>query len=293
MLSKQNNVKKHKLSKAVLFFAVLMFVLMTGMIDYLSHGEIGFSIFYVIYVAISAWILGVGPSSFMIVLASVLRIVVLTKYGILSIESSITYVNFALYTGTLFVISLGISYFRSSLDLQKKFLRVDAITNLGNAQFLRETLSKELSRSNRSSKAFSVVVAQSDSYVNLASKYGEELAKSILKNFAQLFSTSLRETDECSFINENCFVVVLAETDNEGTKVVLNRLEQKLHSLYAQQENVHECLLRAVSFEALPPTVDATVEVIQEVSDAQISDRVLAQWNYIKNEDGNLILNKI
>lgn len=293
MRFKQNQESKHKLSKIVLYVAMLMFIFMTGMIDYLSQGEIGFAIFYVIYVAISAWVFGVATTSSLIILSSILRIVVLTKFGVLDPGIQVTYVNFALHLGVLFIIAIGVSYFRKSLNKQKQFLRMDAITNVGNAQFLRETLSKELSRAKRYSKPFSVIVAQSDSYEKLSARYGEGIAKSILKSFAQLFTTSLRETDECSFINENCFVMVLAEADCNGAKVVLDRLEQKLHSLYAQQEKIHECLLKAVSFEALPLNVDSAVKVIQQISETKVIDKSLAQWTYAQTSDDEFVLTNV
>lgn len=291
--SRDKASRKIKFSKCLLFVSMLLFTLMTGLIDFLTHGEIGFSIFYVVYIALMSWMLGVGSSAVIIFIASVLRIVVLTKYGSLSAESLVTYVNWALYTGVMFVISLGISYFRKSLELQRKYQRRDFITDLGNAQDLRETLSRELSRAKRHTKVFSVVVAQSDSYSHLIRRYDESKAKLILKSFAKLFSSSLRETDACTFINENCFVLILPESDSAGTTVVLERLNKRLHSLYAQQDNVHECMLRALSFEALPANVDMAIDLIEEINCFEVEGKDFVQWSYSKLENDNLELKEV
>lgn len=285
--------KQLKVSKIIFFSSMLAFILMTALIDFLSHGEIGFSGLYVVYIAISSWMLGVESTLILILLASVFRITVMTKYQILSISSMSTYVNWALNTGILFLVSFGVSYFRRSLDQHKLLMRIDSITKVGNAQFLRETLSKELSRSNRYSKSFSVLIAESDSYSKLASKYGESEAKSLLRSFAKLFSNSLRETDETTFINENTFVLVLAEADAAGAKVVLDRLDKYLHCFYAQQYKVHECRLRTLSFETLPESVDAALTLIQEVSELDKEDAKLPQWKTLKNENNEIVINEI
>lgn len=292
--NKVRSHRHHQVSKFVLFVAMFLFTLMTGLIDFLTHGEIGFSVLYIIYISICSWMLRVGLTTFLILLSSILRIVVMTKYGQLSSEELVTYVNWTLNTGVMFVIALGISYFRKSIDAQKQYLRKDSITNLGNAQHLREVLSSELSRSKRYSEPFSIVIARSDSYSILSKKYSEDQAKSILGKFAKVFASSLRETDSCCFINEDSFIIVLAEADSKGAMAVLERLEQRLHRLYAQQiKLIHECLLKTLTFEALPLSVDVAIEQIEKVNETNVGDRTLVQWTYKSEDKENFILSEI
>ena len=106
-----------------------------------------------------------------------------------------------------------------------KLAIMDSLTNVYNRHFLNEVLKKEIERSDRYKKPFSVLLIDVDNFKTINDTYGHLKGDSVLKIIADLLSEQVRQSDILARFGGDEFVIILLETELECAKKVAQIIE--------------------------------------------------------------------
>jgi diguanylate cyclase (GGDEF)-like protein len=107
----------------------------------------------------------------------------------------------------------------------------DPLTTIYNRRFINEFLMKEIERSKRSKKHFSIVICDIDNFKAINDTYGHLSGDIVLKTFSQLLSNNIRNLDVVGRYGGDEFVIILPEATNEIARNVIERLKLKIEGM--------------------------------------------------------------
>ena len=110
----------------------------------------------------------------------------------------------------------------------KKLASHDELTGCVNLRAILELLEKEIVRSRRYKKKFSVIMIDIDDFKKKNDEYGHPVGNDILVAFAKAIKNSLRSIDTVGRYGGEEFIVILPETEAQQSLVVLNRIRNSL-----------------------------------------------------------------
>ena len=106
--------------------------------------------------------------------------------------------------------------------------RIDPLTGLPNRRRCEEALSVEVARAQRFGTDLAVVVADLDDFKGVNDRHGHAVGDDVLRVFAVVLATSLRETDLAGRWGGEEFVLLLPGSDAEGAAHLAERVREGL-----------------------------------------------------------------
>lgn len=148
-----------------------------------------------------------------------------------------------------------------SLDLAT---RVDPMTGLANRRDIMEKMERELSRSERHQRTFSVMLVDLDNFKQLNEKYGYNDGDDVLVEVARVLMACVRNEDVCARWGGEEFLFLLTETSIEGATTLARKVLDSISMTefkanrpgiritasiglceYRTGQTIHECITRA------------------------------------------------
>lgn len=108
-----------------------------------------------------------------------------------------------------------------SLDLAT---RIDPMTGLANRRDIMEKMERELSRSERHQRSFSVMLVDLDNFKKLNEKYGYNDGDDVLVEVARVLMSCVRNEDVCARWGGEEFLFLLTETPLEGAVTLARKV---------------------------------------------------------------------
>lgn len=137
----------------------------------------------------------------------------------------------SLLSGQLAVI---VSTYKHELENKKsleKLVTLDAATGFYNNQGFFRKLDEEFLRAKRYKTYFSILLVKIANFNELQIIYGEIDSVKILQAVAAKITAQTRVSDIKALIEENMLSVVLTETNEDGAKIVIEKLHQALDTI--------------------------------------------------------------
>lgn len=141
------------------------------------------------------------------------------------------YPTSSLLTGQL---ALTVSDYKRELENKKSLERlvtIDASTGLYNNQGFFRKLDEEFIRAKRYKTYFSILLVKITNFDELQIIYGELDSVKILQAVADKIAAQTRYSDIKSLIESDMLSIVLTETNEEGARVVIEKLHQALDTI--------------------------------------------------------------
>lgn len=130
------------------------------------------------------------------------------------------------------VMTLSLSALASEYTIAEAQLRelvvTDPLTGLPNYRRLVEVLGAEIARSNRTDEPCAVVFFDMDGLKRINDELGHLIGSRAVCRFAETLKASSRATDTAARYGGDEFVCVLPDTDEEGARVVIRRVTERL-----------------------------------------------------------------
>ncbi len=123
-----------------------------------------------------------------------------------------------------------------------KLTVTDTLTSVYNRRFINEFLIKEIARSKRLEREFSVVICDIDDFKKINDTRGHVPGDTVIKQFADVIKNTLRAVDVIGRYGGDEFIVIMPETPNKIAAHVLNRLRQHIADMEVSvpgQRSVH------------------------------------------------------
>jgi len=105
----------------------------------------------------------------------------------------------------------------------------DALTGLFNRRYFDLSLKKELKRTGRNKKCFSIIILDIDDFKFINDEKGHWFGDEVIKSFSNIILSSAREEDTVSRYGGEEFFILLAETKGDGAVKFAERLKENIH----------------------------------------------------------------
>lgn len=148
-----------------------------------------------------------------------------------------------------------------SLDLAT---RIDPMTGLANRRDIMEKMERELSRSERHQRKFSVMLADLDDFKRVNETYGYNDGDDVLVEVARVLRGCVRNEDVCARWGGEEFLFLLTETNTEGALTLARKVLESISMTefkanrpgiritasiglceYQAGQSIHDCITRA------------------------------------------------
>ena len=106
--------------------------------------------------------------------------------------------------------------------------RVDPMTGLANRRDIMEKMERELSRSERHRRTFSVMLVDLDDFKQLNDRYGYNDGDDVLVEVARVLMSCIRNEDVCARWGGEEFLFLLTETGLEGAVTLAGKILESI-----------------------------------------------------------------
>ena len=169
------------------------------------------------------------------------------------------------------IIAEDVTAQRASEDHLRHLAATDALTGLANYRRLSEELESEIKRSDRTSRAFAVLMFDLDGMKQINDRYGHLAGNRALCRLADIFRFSCRSIDTAARYGGDEFAIVLPETGAKDAALVRKRICERLSG------DREEPLLSVSVGMAVYPEDGATIDTL-----FQAADRALYEMKVLK-----------
>jgi diguanylate cyclase (GGDEF)-like protein len=107
----------------------------------------------------------------------------------------------------------------------------DGLTGLYNHRYFQDLMGKELSRSRRYKKSFSLMMLDLDHFKKINDEYGHPVGDLVLKQVCKSIKDTIRDCDIAARYGGEEFAIVLPETELGGAIIVAERLRKAIEQL--------------------------------------------------------------
>jgi len=128
------------------------------------------------------------------------------------------------------IIAEDVTAQRASEDHLRHLAETDALTGLSNYRRLSETLESEIKRSERTARAFAVLIFDLDGMKRINDKHGHLAGNRALCRLADIFRFSCRSIDTAARYGGDEFAIILPETRAREADAVGRRICERLSS---------------------------------------------------------------
>jgi len=252
-------------SKGLIFTIGAFLTVAIGVLDYYTGYELGLSLFYLVPLFVISWLIGRLAGILIAIIAagswSGAHILAGMKYT----EPFMAYWNFGLRLGLFLIISIMASRLKTALGKEKILAKKDSLTDIANWQFFYDIAKREIDRSKRYSRPFTTAYIDCDNFKNLNDTKGHKAGDDLLKSVAKAIEGNIRAIDMVARVGGDEFIVLFPETDVEGARVVINRLNHILVDNAKKNKWEITYTIGVATFTTPPESVDEMVSKADNV----------------------------
>jgi diguanylate cyclase (GGDEF)-like protein len=218
-------------------------------------------LFYLIPIAWAAWFAGQNPAMLVAVFSACVRfgveMVEEVNHGLSrpelmwSIGSELVF--FLVFTALLVNV-------HSRLELERTLARSDALTRLHNARAFEMSVAAERERLMRYGRILTLVYFDLDNFKYVNDKWGHAAGDEVLVTIAQTLNKNIRQVDVGARLGGDEFAILLPETDQDGARIVLERLQSKVLAAMEARGWPVTASFGSVTFETVPVTVSSMLQ---------------------------------
>ena len=106
----------------------------------------------------------------------------------------------------------------------------DPLTGLYNTRFFYEELSREVERSQRYGKPFSIILYDVDNFKSVNDNFGHQAGDEVLRSIAHILMGAARSADTVARYGGEEFILILPETDRDKAASLAERIRKAVES---------------------------------------------------------------
>jgi diguanylate cyclase (GGDEF)-like protein len=114
----------------------------------------------------------------------------------------------------------------------------DGMTDLHNFRYFELRLKEEVVRHKRTNMGLSLLILDVDHFKNYNDTMGHPAGDEVLRKLAHILKDTVRENDIVARYGGEEFAVILPAQDNKGTRILAERLREKVENTYFEHEEI-------------------------------------------------------
>lgn len=266
-----------RVSAPILLTVALAFIALVGVVDW-ATGPVAMSLVYYLPIVAAAWLSGMWPA----IATALASSTSLLTVALLQAEhaSSIIYWNSFTRSVTFVALGLFVALLRrdrdqlnelnrklnAALENEAGLARTDALTGLANGRAFRETLGRELLRSQREGGPIAVAYLDLDNFKKINDAFGHDEGDRVLRRTAVALTECVRAIDLVARMGGDEFVVAIVHPEEATCDNVGSRILEKMRALAAEYPGTgFGATIGFAWFHAPPPDVE---QLLKRADDA-------------------------
>lgn len=248
--------KLQTFSSTVIILLALGQIGFLGILDYLTGYELSFSLFYLIPVALTAWLVD-KRMALVVAFASALTWYFANLLAGEQLSHPLIQIwNTSTRLGFFIIVTVLLSKLRESFQLETKLARTDYLTGAANPLSFYEIAQAEIDRSIRYRHDLSIVYLDADNFKKINDTLGHHVGSDVLVRIVEILKINLRTTDTVARVGGDEFVILLPETNSEQSQAVINKLREKLQTEMDDEKWAVTFSMGVISCTNPPKTID-------------------------------------
>ncbi|MGA9750506.1 MAG: GGDEF domain-containing protein [Acidobacteriota bacterium] len=261
------NLKKvlRKRAKAIWLIVGLLILLAVGFVDYVTGSLLSLSALYLVPIVLLSWFVGLWAG----LLALVLTVLDLFASEFLALapghHSLLPFLN-AILELLLFLAAVALTTsLRKTLERERSYARTDHLTGALNARAFEEVAEREIGRTGRNGRPFTVAFADLDNFKAVNDRFGHATGDAVLQAVAGVVMQSVRSSDAFARLGGDEFALLLPECGGNAAPFVLTRLHRHLQEAVQAQGWPVTLSVGAVTFERPPSSYTAMLKRVDQL----------------------------
>ena len=215
-------------SRAFVVTASLLLVSLLGVFDHLNGPDVSLLIFYVVPVFVAAWYAGRGAGLAVCAAGGAAWFAVAHASAAHFSSPLIAYWNAAVRLGFVVILAHLVASFRRSLAQERELARTDYLTGAFNGRSFAEAAEAEINRARRHGHTFSVAFLDVDDFKLVNDRLGHSAGDRLLMLVSDTLRANVRAVDSVARLGGDEFAVLLPETDERASEMMLRRVRREL-----------------------------------------------------------------
>jgi diguanylate cyclase (GGDEF)-like protein len=213
----------------------ILLVILVGALDLVTGGEINFSLFYLVPIALVSWYCGRSAGITISLLSAIAWFYGESVSHQIYTNVIIRYWNTGIRLGFFLVVTLLIARLKQALNAEQELAQKDALTGVANSRYFHALVENELTRSIRFQKPLTIAYIDLDNFKFVNDHYGHDVGDQVIQLAAHAMEQSIRKIDNIGRLGGDEFAILFSETNQENASKAVNRLQQNL--LAVMQDN--------------------------------------------------------
>jgi diguanylate cyclase (GGDEF)-like protein len=254
-----------KLSRTAILATALVALAVIGVLDYLTGGEIVFSVFYVLPVGMATWYSDRTAGLVFASASSVVGYVAELAGGYPYHNPLIPIWNAGVRLSFFVIIAMLLSALRDRLAAEQRLARTDHLTGLLNSRAFAEQLEHDLRLSDRVGKPLTLAYVDLDDFKQVNDTIGHSGGDRVLCAVGRLLIDATRRADTVARLGGDEFALILPGTDVDGAQAVTSKLRTLLSELPAAGARGLTCSIGVVVFREQPATSGGAIAMADDL----------------------------
>ena len=246
--------------RLVLMVGGTVWIALTGVLDYLTGIEIRLLPLYLLPICLVGWRLGY-VSTLASAWLSALAWFAANYLGGVTYSNPVIWVANTFSQGTAFsIVGVLMVFARRSYWLADERARTDSLTGLLNGRAFAEDAARLMSLCERHQRPVTVAYLDLDDFKHVNDRFGHARGDQVLAIVARVLYAAARDTDLVARIGGDEFALLLAETDEAGAGVVLDRVRTSMAAAFETEPGGVTVSVGAIVSVGYHPAVDTLLK---------------------------------
>jgi diguanylate cyclase (GGDEF)-like protein len=267
MMMKSTNPMTFLEGRSQPFWILIGFILVTGIgiLDYLTGFEYASSLFYLIPISYTSWFAGKRIGIVMSLVSTIVWFVADIAGGHPYTHPFVFIWNAFIRLSFFLLAVLLLSMLHKALEHERELARTDPLTSAVNSRFFSDLLHMEIERSRRYDHPFTLAYIDLDNFKVINDRWGHTTGDRVLQATVECVKKDLRKTDIVARLGGDEFAILLPETDDEASRVVLSKIQRRLLDEMRQSHWPVTFSIGVVTFYDMPLTGDEVIKIADEI----------------------------
>lgn len=252
------NIIEHlnRQSKFTIIRLAFLLTILLGLLDYATGPEIGFSIFYLLPIALATWFTGILWGVVISFVASTVWFLADSLGGHTYSHPAIGYWAANMRLGYFLIVSYLMGTMKNLFSATKQLASTDYLTGITNSRSFYQLAAVELDIARRYNHPLTVAYIDLDNFKNINDLFGHSTGDNVLRLVAQAIKKGVRSVDLAGRLGGDEFGLLLPETNYESAQVLLHKLQKNLLESMEQNRWSVTFSIGALTYTTLPDNID-------------------------------------